>query len=86
VMWELAARKTPWKEDIEDSEVATSLFNGINLALQTGQRPAIPNDVLAEHGAFVAVMKRCWAGDPANRPDFAEAARELEICTRGMDA
>jgi serine/threonine protein kinase len=77
VLWELATRKTPWKEDIEDSEIATSLFNGINRALQTGQRPAIPDDVLAEHGAFVAVMKRCWAGDPIDRPGFTEAARNL---------
>jgi serine/threonine protein kinase len=77
VLWELATRKTPWKDDIEDSEIETSLFNGINRALQTGKRPAVPDDVLAQHDAFVVVMKRCWAGDPINRPSFTEAARDL---------
>ena len=65
---------------IEDSETATSLFNGINHALQTGSRPTIPDAVLAEHGAFVAVMRRCWAGDPTDRPSFSEAARDLAAC------
>ena len=80
VLWELATRKVPWKDDIEDSETATSLFNGINHALQTGSRPTIPDAVLAEHGAFVAVMRRCWAGDPTDRPSFSEAARDLAAC------
>ena len=77
VMWELATRKTPWKEDIADSDNAVHLFNGINRALQTGLRPTIPESVTAEHGAFVEVMQRCWAGDPINRPTFTWAAKEL---------
>jgi serine/threonine protein kinase len=76
VLWELATRKTPWK-DTEGGDIETILFEEINRALQTGRRPAIPDVVCAEHGAFVAVMQRCWAGDPANRPTFAEAARDL---------
>jgi len=76
VLWELATRKTPWK-DTEGGDIETVLFEEINRALQTGRRPAIPDVVCAEHGAFVAVMQRCWAGDPAHRPTFAEAARDL---------
>ena len=77
VMWELATRKTPWKEDIADSDVETSLFNGISSALKSGLRPTISEAVRAENGAIVAVMQRCWAGDPADRPTFSEASRDL---------
>jgi serine/threonine protein kinase len=84
VLWELATRKTPWKDDIEENEIETSLFNGINLALQTGRRPSIPAAVRAEHGAFVAVMEQCWAGDPADRPAFSEAAAQLDVCFRSL--
>ena len=84
VMWELATRKTPWKDDIADSDVETTLFDGINTALKTGQRPAIPDGVHAEHPDFVAVMQRCWAGDPFHRPHFSEAAGDLAACLRGL--
>jgi hypothetical protein len=76
VLWELATGETPWK-DTAGGDIETVLFEEINHALQTGRRPAIPDVVCAEHGAFVTVMQRCWAGDPANRPTFAEAARGL---------
>ena len=81
VMWELATRKTPWK-DIEGGSVETVLFDELNDALKHGRRPAIPDYVLAEHGAFVAVMRRCWAGDPVNRPSFAVVASALAECLR----
>ena len=65
VLWELATRKTPWKEDIEDSNIETSVFNGINHALQSGRRPAIPDAVRAVHGALiVAVMQHCFRRRP----------------------
>jgi len=75
VLWELATRKTPWTEEL--SSDPTVFFAEMNRALQTGRRPAVPDAVLAEHGSFVAVMQRCWAGDPANRPSFSEAASDL---------
>jgi hypothetical protein len=79
VLWELATRKTPWVDELSKETV---FFDQLNSALQTGRRPAIPDVVCAEHGAFVAVMQRCWAGDPANRPTFAEAARDLASVLR----
>jgi hypothetical protein len=79
VLWELATRKTPWVDELSKETV---VFDQLNHALQTGRRPAIPDVVCAEHGAFVAVMQRCWAGDPANRPTFAEAARDLASILR----
>ena len=81
VLWELATRKTPWAE-IEDDGKETVFFEQLNRALQTGRRPTVPTDVSAEHGAFVAVMARCWAGDPADRPTFSEAADGLAASLR----
>ena len=75
VLWELATGKVPWDGELSSDEL--KLFEGINLALQSGRRPIIPDAVRAEHGAFVAVMEWCWAGDPACRPSFSEAARDL---------
>jgi serine/threonine protein kinase len=77
VLWELATRKTPWKDDIQDSNIEIVLFETLNNALKTGRRPTTPAAVLADHGAFAAVMQRCWAGDPVDRPSFAVAARDL---------
>jgi hypothetical protein len=80
VLWELATRKArpPWVEELSSETV---FFEQLNNALQTGRRPAIPGSVLADHSTFVAVMRRCWAGDPADRPTFSQAAADL-FCLR----
>jgi hypothetical protein len=80
VLWELATRKLPWVDELPSEPAA--FFTSFNLALQRGRRPTVPNNVAAEHGAFVAVMRRCWAGDPADRPTFADASRDLAECVR----
>lgn len=41
---------------------------------QMGLRPAIPAN--CPH-ALAALMRRCWASDPAQRPTAAEVAEEL---------
>jgi hypothetical protein len=75
VLWELATRKTPWVDEMPSNQKA--FFEMFSLALQAGRRPAIPDFVRADDGAFVTVMQRCWAGDPVDRPTFADAAHEL---------
>ena len=85
VLCELATRDTPWME-IEGAETDTVLFDALNKALQTGRRLTIPTIVLAEHPNFVVIMKKCWAGDPADRPLFSEAAAELAACLRELVA
>jgi serine/threonine protein kinase len=74
VMWELATRKKPWVDELSHETV---FFEQLNRALQTGRRPAIPDDVAAEHGEYVAVMQRCWAGDSIDRPTFADVSNDL---------
>lgn len=77
VLWELATRETPWVE-LHGNQAA--FFSVLNEALHTGRRPTIPTVVLAEHASFVEIMKKCRAGDPADRPPFSETAQELAAC------
>jgi hypothetical protein len=81
VLWELATRQTPWDELALGG---VDFFSALNRVLQTGGRPTIPVAVRADHAAFVAVMHRCWAGDPADRPSFSEAATDLAACVRSF--
>jgi hypothetical protein len=81
MLWELATRTTPWVDELPADQAGC--LRELNLALQTGRRPTIPDAVLAQHGAYVAVMKRCWTGDPADRPTFSEVANDLAACVRG---
>jgi serine/threonine protein kinase len=82
VLWELATRKLPWFEELPSGQAG--FFNDLNCALQQNRRPTIPDNVLTEHESFVAVMQRCWAGDPADRPTFLQAASDLAACLRGF--
>jgi serine/threonine protein kinase len=82
VMWELATREVPWASELPSGEL--NQFIHLNLALQTGRRPVIPTSVSVEHSSFVAVMKKCWAGDPADRPPFSEAVEDLASCLRDV--
>ena len=79
VLWELATRRVPWVGELPSERL--ELFEGLNRALQLGRRPTL-HGVSAKHGAFVAVMERCWAGDPADRPTFSEVTEELAACLR----
>jgi hypothetical protein len=83
VLWEMAARKTPWAGELPSEQAG--FFEALNRALQRGQRPAISDDVMAEHGAFVAVMQQCWAGDPVDRPTFSEVSTQLAACVQGVE-
>ena len=84
LLWELTTREVPWSE-IDGGETETVLFEALNHALQTGRRPHIADDVAA--GAppmFLTVMQRCWAGDAAERPSFAQVACDLAACLRAQ--
>ena len=80
VLWELATREVPWSSELRSNEL--QFFVDLSLALQQGRRPRIPDTVIAEHNVFVALMQRCWAGDPVDRPTFSEAANDLAACLR----
>ena len=81
VMWELVTREEPWKEIISGRS-PTVLFQALNHALQTGRRPTIPDGTITTAPGYVALMRRCWAGDPVDRPPFQDVASELAACLR----
>jgi serine/threonine protein kinase len=83
LLWELATREPPWA-DLPAEELA--FFDALNHALQSGERPLVPQDVESSHPLFVSVMRRCWAGDPDVRPTFAEVTGELASCLRDCSA
>lgn len=76
LQWELATRQNPWDELGEDLPY-TELFECLNSALQTGRRPTIPEHIDREHPGYVLCMRRCWSGDPNDRPSFAEVTSQL---------
>jgi serine/threonine protein kinase len=84
VLWELATRETPWAREVPTDD--TGFFEVLNKALQTGRRPTVPAAVSQEHGRFVSIMSRCWAGDPVDRPSFSVAASELAACLRDSNS
>lgn len=81
VLYELATRQTPWTE-LSAAESDLEFFGSLNRALQTGERPRVPEVVEAAYPEFVAVMEGCWVGDPADRPTFTAVAADLAACLR----
>lgn len=78
VCWELCTRQTPWDElgrDVPYLELLDRLMH----ALQTGRRPALPPLLAHEHPEITQVMRSCWAGDPGDRPRFADVAKTLAV-------
>lgn len=54
-----------------------AMITELTNALQEGTRPTIPADVCA-HPNYVALLQKCWAGDPIDRPDFVFIGSVLE--------
>jgi len=81
IMWEIATRDTPWDELGNDLSHA-ELFRRLNVALQTGKRPTVPDNVAANYPDYVVCLRSCWAGDPADRPDFSNVVEQLAMCLR----
>jgi serine/threonine protein kinase len=74
VMWELLTWDVPWT-GYGEWQIVTQL--------RTGGRPTIPPADQLPGGtfpglqAYVALMQRCWAQEPGDRPSFALVAEEL---------
>jgi serine/threonine protein kinase len=80
VMWEIATRQRPWDE-LGVTITYVQLCQRLTAALQSGRRLEIPTTVETEQPGFVAVMRQCWSGDPADRPSFAAVVKSLrQVC------
>ena len=57
--------------------------------LRAGERPDVPGQVQgapsASLAAFVRLMRRCWAQDPAARPAMSAVAEQLEALCLELD-
>ena len=77
ILWELATRKTPWEEELEATQYIV-FFAALYTALENGDRPTVPAELVKTAPEFVALMRVCWATDPAARPKAAAAAQLLQ--------
>lgn len=76
VLWELLTWKLPWF----DTPTVWNIVGNV----QKGSRPTLPSkselpglNPSDSIDAYVTLMQRCWAQDPAARPDFNTIAAEL---------
>ena len=71
---ELTQRRHPWWS----SELGRRLTGAeIRAAVGAGKRPEVPEALRQTAGRLVAIMERCWAQDPLQRPDFTEINNDL---------
>ena len=77
ILWELATRKIPWEEVITTTEYIY-FFAALSKALENGDRPAVPAEVVQAAPEFVAIMRECWDTDQTARPGAAAVAELLE--------
>ena len=78
IMWELATRKVPWAEEIAETQYI-HFFGALSKALEDGDRPGVPAEVVQVAPEFVALMQECWATDAAARPAAAAVAARLLV-------
>ena len=62
-------QKEPWQE------VRVPVVSVMRNIVCGGQRPRIPTPCPSLK--FTKLIERCWAGDPADRPTFAEIVSEI---------
>lgn len=76
-MWELVTREIPWDNITETQYIHFCV--ALSAALQRNERPPLPPATVAEHPAFVSLMRTCWVTDPEQRPSFADIIVDLEV-------
>jgi len=77
ILWELLTRREPWAE-IEASQYI-DFQRQLGEALEAGRRPAVDPADAEAHPNFVALMAKCWAGDPQARPTFENVSFSLTL-------
>ena len=77
IMWELATRKIPWREEITATKYIR-FYAELFEALENGDRPQVPDEAAQAAPEFVALMQKCWVTDLAARPKAAAVAQLLE--------
>nr|QJS39783.1 receptor-interacting serine/threonine-protein kinase 2 [Lethenteron reissneri] len=77
--WEVLTRQRSFEDAVDSTQVIFSVFRG--------DRPSTAESALplsTPHRApLLALMQRCWAQDPEQRPSFHECSTEIEKILRG---
>ncbi|CAM9410879.1 unnamed protein product, partial [Hapterophycus canaliculatus] len=68
VVWECLTRKVPWK--------GVAGVDKLVLAVIAGERPHLPEDAPRD---LAALVRACWAHDPAARPTFKSTLADLNL-------
>merc|ERR1719223_573455 len=66
ILWEVAAREIPWKEETNDSTIKR---------VAKGDRPEVPPDTPI---SYEMLMSECWAHKAEHRPSFAAILQQLK--------
>lgn len=74
MLWEAAAGEVPFRE-LQGMQAAFAVWS-------RGARPPMPTDTPPR---LAALIRRCWAALPAQRPEFREIVRELEVLVEEME-
>ncbi|KAK9820960.1 hypothetical protein WJX81_007609 [Elliptochloris bilobata] len=69
ILWELLTWRVPWEEYEGPWQVVIAVVDR-GLRPEVPPESALPTPPLRQHGAYIALMRRCWATDPAQRPAF----------------
>ena len=72
-MWEIVSRAVPY----EDSQF--EWIDEVSRAVRSGTRPTRTHLVERSRQDFTTLMTECWAGDPDDRPGFAEIVQRLNL-------
>ncbi|XP_078720151.1 receptor-interacting serine/threonine-protein kinase 2 isoform X1 [Lampetra fluviatilis] len=77
--WEVLTRQRSFEDAVDSTQVIFSVFRG--------DRPSTAESTLplsTPHRApLLALVQRCWAQDPEQRPSFHECSTEIEKILRG---
>ncbi|KAL4423315.1 hypothetical protein ABPG77_006110 [Micractinium sp. CCAP 211/92] len=77
VMWEVLTWQVPWT-NVGPWQLVNLLVSGSRLEIPPlEQLPGSDTPQFAGLDAYVALMRRCWAQDPAERPTFEQVIPEL---------
>jgi serine/threonine protein kinase len=77
VLWELLTWEMPWQWT-NPWQIVSAIQGGARLEVPA--REALPGPAAAGFAGldqYLALMQRCWAQRPSDRPTFAQAAKEL---------
>jgi len=85
VLWEILTRRTPYQGMIRAPAGASGAAAHIKAIADiiAGMRPTLPDRTPAK---MASLISRCWATDPAQRPDFQSIVEELSEMEREKPA